>query len=518
MSDGPRYVSFRDYVRVVRERRVLVVLMTLLFGGAAFASSVRQDPVYSAEASLEFQDEQADASIFGRSPVSPYTPEQRAAINSQTITRPAVLDRAREILGRRDPVDLGSVVAARPEARTNLVVIQAVGPTAEAAANRTNAVARAAREVKRDETRKYYDDAATAQQRVLRELRGERGSSAEIGRLILRQEIAKYEELANIADPVVIRRPATASAVPISPKPVRTTVLGVLIGLTFGLLGAFIRDSLDRRFKSTREITEELHLPLLGYVREDVLGRALTDGKGRKPLSDAELEGFRILRTNVEFLDVDRPPKVILITSALPSEGKSTIASALAAAYATSGKRTLLVECDLRRPTLAERLGVQPRPGLTDYLVGQAAPPEVLQTISVGPRSANGDALAGAARHPLVAIVAGSPAPQPAELLRSQRCQTLFEQVRDVYDVIVVDTPPLLSVVDTLELLPLSDAVVVCVRASQTTREQARAAKAALGHFPERPTGVVVTGVRAKEEAAQYGYYSYGYVYGGSRR
>jgi receptor protein-tyrosine kinase len=304
---------------------------------------------------------------------------------------------------------------------------------------------------------------------------------------------------------------------PIRPKPVQTTLLGLLMGITFGLVAAFVRDSLDRRFKTSREITEELHLPLLGYVPEEVLGQALSSPNGKRTLSDQELEGFRILRTNIEFLDVDKPPKMILVTSALPEEGKSTVSSALAAAYTSAGKKTILVECDLRRPTLAKRLGVKEAPGLSDYLVGQATPPEVIQTISLGGDTTNGSAAVPgtSAKVPLVAITSGTSSPQPAELLRSQRCKDFFAQIREVYDVVIVDTCPLLSVVDTLELLPLADAVVVCVRASQTTRDQARAAKAAIAHFPERPTGVVVTGIRARDEAGYSGYYSYGYVYGG---
>ena len=109
---------------------------------------------------------------------------------------------------------------------------------------------------------------------------------------------------------------------------------------------------------------------------------------------------------------------------------------------------------------------------------------------------------------PMVAIAAGSRAPHPAELVRSKRFHAFFEQIKEAYDIIIVDSSPLLSVADTLEILPLSDAVVVCVRASQTRRDQARAARGALAHLPARPTGVVITGIRSAEEGAYYGFYS----------
>ena len=526
MNDASSYVTVRDYLRVVRERRVLVVVITLLFVASAFAYSARQTPAYRAEAAIEFRGLNTESSVIGeRIDVGGETPEQRAAVNAATIINPDVLERAGEILGDKDAgARLGGSVVARPEARTHLVIIQGTRPTAAGAAAVTNAVAEAAVDVTVDRVRSIFADSADAQRRILKDLRKRTGVRLEAGsrfvELQLRQTIARREELARTATPAVLRRQASPPSTPIRPKPVRTTLLGLLIGLTLGIVAAFVRDSLDRRFKSSKEITEEMHLPLLAYVPETVLGSSLTDNdkRGGKTLSGEELEGFRVLRTNVEFLDVDNPPKVILVTSALPEEGKSTVSSALAATCAVAGQRTLLVECDLRRPTLAGRLGVNPAPGLSDYLAGKATPAQVLQTISVAADgSPNGDQPAAEGTMttvPLVSIVAGSPAPRPAELLRSNRCREFFDQVRPVYDVIVVDSCPLLSVADTLELLPLVDAVIVCVRASKTTRDQARAAKAALSHFPDRPTGVVVTGVRASDQDPAYGYYSYGYVYG----
>jgi Mrp family chromosome partitioning ATPase len=153
---------------------------------------------------------------------------------------------------------------------------------------------------------------------------------------------------------------------------------------------------------------------------------------------------------------------------------------------------------------MAKRLGAEQGPGLSDYLIGQATPSEVVQRI---PLTQNGDGPAPT----LVAITAGSPTPRPAELLASKRFAAFLEQVRDAYDVVVLDSTPLLSVGDALQLVPRVDGIVLCVRAEQTTREQARAARQALEHFPDRPIGVVVTGVKPGHEL-DYGYYSYAYA------
>lgn len=505
MSERPRYVTFRDYLRVVRERRLLVGVLTLLFTGSAVFYVAQQAPVYATEASLEFRDVNVETSILGAVTYTAETPEQRAALGAESVLRLEVAERAKRIL--RSPLTARALlgfIRARPEAGTHLVVVEGRAGTVDEAVRLTNAFAQATREAERRRVRERYAEAARAQRQVLRSLG--RRSIEDFSESFLRQHVAQLDQIARIIDPVAIRQAAIPPGRQIQPK-ASTPLLGLLFGLTFGLVAAFVRDSLDRRFRSSREITEELHLPLLGVVREDTLGRSLSDNR-RRALSEAEVERFHIMRTNVEFLDSESPPKVTIVTSALPEEGKSTIATGLAAAYASAGRSTLLVECDLQRPSLAERVKLAAGPGLADYLAGRAGPSDVLQLVQIPtPSTPNGDAPGTPLPMPLVCITAGSAPAQSAELLRSRRCRQFFEQVRDAYDVVIIDTSPLLSVADSLELLPIADAVVVCVRMSQTTRDQARAAKSTLAHFPEHPMGVVVTGVRARDD--DVGYYSY---------
>jgi capsular exopolysaccharide synthesis family protein len=235
------------------------------------------------------------------------------------------------------------------------------------------------------------------------------------------------------------------------------------------------------------------------------------NGAGRQ--SEASIEAFRILRSNVEFLSPDRPLRTIAITSPVAEEGKSTVAAGLATASALAGKRVLLLECDLRRPVLAERFRLGAQPGLTDWLSGGAQPAEVVQVARAkrdpiqrqkGTIRSNGTS----ANLGLATIVAGSWSPRPTELLGSDRFRELLEDVGQVYDLVVLDCAPLLPVGDSLEILPLVDALLVCIRLDQTTREQAVAAKGVIDHLPPRPTGIVITGVRPGREGYYYGYYS----------
>src|SRR5690606_9558039 len=180
--------------------------------------------------------------------------------------------------------------------------------------------------------------------------------------------------------------------------------------------------------------------------------------------------------------------------SGLPQEGKSTVAASLAAAAAAAGQRTLLVDADLRRPVLAERLSAKRKPGLAEYLSGAVEPKDVLQRVPVkGGNRSNGST--GEARS-LVFIAAGDSARAPAELLASERCRDLLSSVRKAYDLVVIDSSPLLSTADPLELMPLVDTVLVCARLSLSTRDVAGAVTETMERLPDVPTGLVVTGAK----------------------
>lgn len=523
VSDAPKYVTLRDYLRVVREHRVLIVLVTVAFAAATVSKAVREEPLYRAEASLAVRDISQDSTLLGTAIAAVQTPDQLAAISAQTATGRPVALRVRRALHTKSSAEfLQRLVKANVEARTNLVVITADGNTGASAARLANEFARQARLVANSDARRRLSDGAESLRREFNRLRGR--TDDVITRALFADRVARLQSIARFASPIQVATTAEAPSTPASPRPVRDGILGALLGLMIGMLAAFVRDSLDRRLHGSREIQEQLGLPLLGAIREDALGRAGPIANGRPAMSDEDLEGFRIVRTNLEFLDVDKPVRTIVVTSALPEEGKSTVAASLAFASAAAGKRTLLVECDLRRPSLAGRLGVPAQPGLIEYLAGTAGPQEILRTLPAekapdvptvnggGANGNSGETSEIEIGHSLVVITAGGPAPRPAELLGSQRFQDFLEQVGTAYDAVVLDSAPLLSVVDTLELIPLVDGVLICVRATRTTRDQARAAKAAIDHLPKRPTALVVTGVRPGDEA-EYGYY-YSYAYG----
>lgn len=517
MDESPRYLTLRDYLRVLREHRLLIGIITALATGLALATSLAEEPTYTAKASLSFQDQSQDLGLIGVTVASNPTPEKLAEANARTIMRADVVRRVKESLDTTmSTEDLRRALSAEVEPKSNLVVLEARAREGSFAARLVNEFARQGASATNADVRERFSRAAENLRERVRRVGGDPRDSAT--RLALGDQISRLQSLSVLARPASVEELARVPSAPTSPRPLLRALLGLIGGLIVGGLAAFLRDSLDRRLRDSTEIKDHLNLPLLSLIRADALGRTVHSSNGHGPLGEPDFEAFRILRTNLSFLSPGSDLRSIVVTSALPEEGKTTVSAGLAFAAAAAGKRTLLVECDLRRPTLAGRLRLDTAPGLTDFLHGDASPAQILRSVAVEDVPADGGVDGAARQHRNVApgyrltcITAGSRTAHPAELLGSEAFRTFLDEVTQAYELVVIDTSPILPVVDTLELLPLVDGVVLCVRAQQTTRDQAMAAKAALEHLPSRPTGIVVTGTQPRFEGG-YTYYSYGYT------
>jgi capsular exopolysaccharide synthesis family protein len=211
----------------------------------------------------------------------------------------------------------------------------------------------------------------------------------------------------------------------------------------------------------------------------------------------AASEAFRVLRTNLQFMSLDKPLKCVAITSATPGEGKTTIASNLAVAFAQTGARVCLVDADLRIPMVAKFLGLPNWSGLTTALVTQGRLEEQLQETAVPG---------------LTALTSGPTPPNPAELLGSNRMARLLDDLRDRFDMVVVDTPPVLAVTDAAVIAPKVDGTLLVVRAGEVARQQVVSARQALEAVKANVLGVVLGAV----ESGRHGGYQYYYYYNDS--
>lgn len=518
MDQTSRDRSFGGLLKILRRRRLVVIAMTVLGVAVGLALSLPQPKTYTAQAILLFQDPNQDLSLTGTASGIFRTAQQQAQIGADTLVTPRLARRVRTRLHRRlTAQQIQDDLSATADPTSSQVFLKAKASTGALAADLANAAAHVGARLQAESARARYATAARRIEGRLKALGTKPESLSQ--RIIYNEQITRLRTLSTLAQPVVVSKPATVPSSPTSPRPVQDGILGGILGLILGLVIAAVLEAFHQRLSSISDVEEELELPVLAHVGEEAMGRAGLSTSGLGPLSQPELEAFRILRTNLRVQNLDRPLKVVLVTSPMPEEGKSTVAASLAFSYAMSGRRTLLMECDFRRPSLAERLGLPTDPGLIDYLAGEAEIEDVVHTVPDAPRQpgANGSGPRPRAAAPLSAIVSGhSHAGQAAELFETSAFAQSIARLSGSYDAIIIDTPPLLPVADTLELLPHVDAVLLCVRSRRTTRRQASAGKLSLDPVSDRVEGVVVTGV-SRRERGYYGYYGYyGYQYSSS--
>ena len=293
------------------------------------------------------------------------------------------------------------------------------------------------------------------------------------------------------------RAPATAVTVevidtaitpstPVEPRPRYNLVLGLLLGASAGVALALLLDALDRTVKTATQVEEGVGAPLLGVVPR-------SKGKDRLVADDASAsaEAYRALRTAVRFVDPDDPPSLLMVTSPSEGDGKTTTAVNLALALARSGVRVVLVDADLRRPSVARALGLEGAVGVTDVIVRSALLEDVLQTW----------------RDELLVLPAGALPPNPSEIVGSQGMANLLTELRDIADVIVVDAPPVLPVTDAVVLSPQVDGVLVVVRSGKTQRAATAEAKRRLNGVGAAVVGAVLNAASTSTAAGYYATY-----------
>ncbi len=283
---------------------------------------------------------------------------------------------------------------------------------------------------------------------------------------------------------------------PSSPNLVQNVALGLLVGALLGGLAAVARRQLDRSVKDPEVAAQLVGAPVIATVlRDSALERqhlAERTDHGRA------VEDYRLLRTNLQFLQVDEPPKVILVTSALPSEGKTTAVVNLALALTEVGRRVTVLEADLRRPKVTRYLGMVGGVGLTNVLIGTADLDDVLQPYADGT---------------LAVIAAGPPPPNPGELLTSSQMVGLLDKLRAANDIVLIDAPPLLPVADAVGLSALADGVLVSVRYGRTRKDQVQQAATTLRRVNAKILGVILNIVPPSADIARASGYGDGYGY-----
>ena len=307
---------------------------------------------------------------------------------------------------------------------------------------------------------------------------------------------------------------ARVPTAPSEPNIPRNLSFALVLGVISGVGLAFLLENMDNTVRTPEQATAISGLPSLGMIP---LG-SRPGGRGAKgkrlaltaPREVVETvtqvrpqsqmaESYRALRTSLLLSNLGAPPKIIMVTSARPQEGKTTTSINTAIVLAQKGVRVLLVDADLRRPSVHKTLGMGPRSGLSNVLTGSAT---MQQTITTSPILPN-----------LFILPAGTPPPNPAELLASSNMRDLLTELREQYDHIVIDTPPTLSVTDAVVLSPRADATILVIRSGQTTKQALRRSREILMQVNAHVAGVLLNAVDLTSPDYYY-YYEYQGKYG----
>ena len=299
--------------------------------------------------------------------------------------------------------------------------------------------------------------------------------------------------------------PSTAS----TPHLVRNTILGVALGLVLGLVLALLLETVKRRVKKLEDLERIFKLPLLGIVpksRAYLRHTARKGKKGRAPLPPEETEVFRTLCARLRYFNVDRERRLVLFTSAARHDGKTIVVQNLAEVAASMGYCVLIIEADLRDPSLADRLALRRAPGLAEVLISATTIVDAIQTSSVL-CAHNGSAQSGST---ISVLTAGVVPPNPAQLMDSDAMVRTLDWAAENYDLVLLDTPPLSIAPDATPLLSEVDGVVIVSRRRKDTRDLAYRLREQLASHHAPVLGIVANGFKARREPSSEYAYSFG--------
>ncbi len=460
-------MELTDYLRVLRAYWRGVAALVLLGVAVAAAFSLVQPRIYQADASgfvsAGTTSSAGEASVgdsLAKSRAASYVDLAKSRATAQTVISDLGLTAA--------PASLIGAVSVSQPLDTVLIKISARASTPRAA-------------------QQLADAWVQALKQQVDQVENPSGSSSQALRI------------------VPIESAALPSA-PVSPNTTRNIGLGFVGGLLLGTAYAVVRSQLDRKLRRAEDIERDFGVtvaatipasPAMVRKSGDLVPLVVGRARVKDPVHAAE--AFLKLRTNLQFMDIDNPPRVIVVTSPLPGDGKSTIAANLAAALSMSDRRVVLIDGDLRRPVVAESFGLIEGAGLTDVLIGRVDYADVAQRVESLPN--------------LTVLAAGGTPPNPSELLGSKAMRRLLDWLADSGHIVIIDAPPLLPVTDGAVLTAAADGALVVVTAGRTLDTQLSAALASLQAVQGHTLGVVLNRVEPKAVGSGY----YGGYYGAAK-
>ena len=529
VAAAPKEADLVSYLRVLWRHKWVILLVTLLGGLAAAGFAYQKTPLYTSSAQILLQSSSPAAALVNPNSFNDLTPTD-VATQIQVATSAPVQQVVAAKLHEPAPG-----VSVTEVGTSNVIQIAATSPVPRTAATVANAYANAYINVRQTQDVKAALSAATSVQKNLNAVNAQIASLEAAGAnasgtgtsgttsttsstaasqlsSLLSQQATLQSQLSSLQATASLQSgaaelisPAVTPSRPSSPDTKRTALFGLGIGLVLGVGGVLLADALDDRIRSPEELSEVAgQVPVLGMVPAVPVGR-----KALGPLlpsidapTSTATEAYRQLRTSLQFLDPERDWKLVQLTSSIPGEGKTTTATNLAVMLAEAGRKTLLIDADLRRPQAHQVFGIEQAPGLTSILLGELDLDQAVQKVE-------------GLEH-LRVLPSGPVPPNPAEVLAGARMGRLLEEIRSRdADAVIFDTPPILPVADALALAPRVDATMVVVQARRTSAKSLKQSLERLEQVNAHITGVVLNALRPQRgRGYAYGqYYPYAYNY-----
>jgi polysaccharide biosynthesis transport protein len=506
LQQTPDTLNLEQALDILRRRAGVIALCVLVFGGVAFGISRRETKKYTGTASASFDNGSLSQQIVG-------LPSSASSAGSLLAQRANQLELVRlGDMAEKTASQLGhgltrekvsDSLTINQQGESGVVGVSATATSPRLAAAIANTYVQVFVGEQQSSSRAYLKSALALVNKQLRALK----PAQRIGQdgLQLQNRAQTLRLLSELGyGEAKVAQEAFAPASPSSPNTSRNTMLGVVLGLLVGLGLAFLFEHFDRRIRRPADLEAIYDRPLLGLVPRS---RALSRGRDHGgPLPSLEADAFRLISAQVRFLSTDCGLNTILVTSSDPGDGKTTIARHLAEAMARLRSRVLLLEGDLRNPTLSKQLGVSAELGLADVLGGAILMDEATQTIDLTGFRHNGNGALGSHARTLDVLLAGGaiPADDPAGLVESETVESVLEQAKAVYDLVVIDAPPLTPVSDGFPLLSKVDGIVVIGRLGHSRRDAAEQLHQVLEVSGASLLGVIANNAKSRGRVSAY--------------
>jgi Mrp family chromosome partitioning ATPase/capsular polysaccharide biosynthesis protein len=526
----------RDFLRVLLRRSWVIVLVVMVATGGAFLLSSRQTKMYRTSAQMVYEPQiTAGYSATGQSAVNPYGQQDAVQGVATAINNPAIRQQTAAAVDSATPYTL--TAQQEGSANSNALVDAVVTITAT---SRVPAVARAAANAfatsfitssKRAQVAQL-DNALTVikQQMATFTTPAARASSSYLLLAQSAQNLQVGKAMATGGFSLTV--PATLPSGPYRPRPLVTAALALGISLFVAVGLVLLLEQFNTKLRSHREVADALDLPVIGRVPR--VKRRLITVDPLAVVHDTRgpaAESLRLLRSNLDYLDVTGALSTVLVTSGMPGEGKSVTVCNLGVTLAMGGRRVVLVDADLRRPSLHRYMGLSNTVGVSSVVAGKVPLAKALQgynlppldwNLNGGSHNGNGskpvaDGSDGDAKQParrLYLLAAGPMPPNPGEIVASERFKAIFTELKESsVDFVLIDSPAFMSVSDAAAIAPYADGVLALVDMGRATRPGLGEVKDFLDRLPTRKLGVIVV----REKPSRSSYHGY-YQYAGARR